>query len=544
MSAAVKLENRQVSKTAGTMKILISDSLSQEGIDYLKLQPNLEVVYRTDLSSDALLSEIEQAHALIVRSKTQVTPELIAAARHLRVIGRAGAGVDNIDLETATRKGIVVMNTPGGNSISAAEHAFALLISLARKIPFAHTSQRAGQWNKSSFMGQELHGKTLGIVGLWKIGSLLTKRAQAFQMQVLASDPFVSEKYTADLGVELASLEELLARSDFISLHTPLNSKTQGLISRRTIQLMKKGAFVINTARGGLIVEEDLVAAIKEGHLGGAALDVFETEPNVPSHLRETEGIILTPHIAGSTIEAQSKVGYDIAVQVANYLQHDIILNAVNFPSLTSKDLEHLQPYLKLGEKLGSFISQISQIRISEIGIRYYGDLTQVNYKPISNYILKAILRPMLSEEINEVNARNYARERGISVIESVSSRLRSYSNLISIQLRSPEKMEWIEGAILHQGNLRLVSLDGIPVETQLGNHILFIRNDDTPGVIGQVGTILGESKINIASFVLGRDGDQPHAVGVVNTDDDVAHEVIERIRAIPAVSFAHIVRL
>ena len=526
------------------MKILITDPISEEGVDYLKQQPDLEVVCRFDLFLEALFSEIHDAAGLIVRSKTQVTQEVIEKASQLRVIGRAGAGVDNIDLKAATRKGVVVMNTPGGNSISVAEHTFALLLALARRIPFADPSLRSGVWNKKAFVGQELQNKTLGLVGLGKIGSLMAQRAPSFQLKVLAYDPFVSEDYTRDLGVELRTLEEVLSEADFVSLHAPLNEKTKGIICKDTLQLMKKGAFLINAARGELVVEEDLADALEKGHLGGAALDVFENEPNVHPRLIASDHTVLTPHIAASTVEAQSKVGYDIAQQVAAYLQNEVIVNAVNFPSMTPKELEQIQPYLGLADKLGSFISQVSSIRLSEIGIRYYGDFAKLNYKPISNYILKAILKPILSEEINQVNARNYAEERGISVIETVSSRQRSYSNLISIQLRSPEKTEWIEGAILHKGNYRLVSIDGIPIETELGEHILFLRNQDTPGVIGLVGTILGKAKINIASFVLGRDGDGAHAVAVVNTDGEIPEEVMQEIQNIPAVQFLLLVRL
>ncbi|MGH9341686.1 MAG: phosphoglycerate dehydrogenase [Acidobacteriota bacterium] len=526
------------------MKVLISDKLSDEGIQYLKQQPGLEVVNQPGLSPENLLSEIPDAEALIVRSKTRVTREVIDAGKRLRVIGRAGAGVDNIDLEAATRKGIVVMNTPGGNSTSAGEHAFALLASLARRIPFAHASLRQGKWDKNAFVGQEMQDKTIGVLGLGKIGSVVAQRALSFHMKVLAYDPFVSNEYASDLGVELLPLEDVLHQADFITLHLPLNDKTQGLISSENIGLMKQGALLVNTARGGLVIEDDLAEALESGRLGGAALDVFENEPRINPRLLDSDRAVVTPHIAGSTIEAQAKVGYDIAVQIAEYLQHEVIQNAVNFPSVTTKELAHILPYVRLGERLGSFISQVTQIRISEIGIRYYGDLTQINYKPISNYILKAILKPILSEEVNEVNARNYAKERGISVIETVSSRERSYSNLISIQLRSEKETEWIEGAILRQGNLRLVSIDGIPVETQLGDRILFIRNDDTPGVIGQVGTILGSSGINIGSFVLGRDETQPYAIGVINTDSDISEEVLAQIRSIPAVQFAQVVNL
>ncbi|MEJ2082226.1 MAG: NAD(P)-dependent oxidoreductase [Acidobacteriota bacterium] len=428
----------------GIMKVLISDAMSNEGIEFLEGEGQFQVVNRPGLAPADLLEEVADASALIVRSKTKVTAEVIEAAKHLRVVGRAGAGVDNIDLEAATRRGIVVMNTPGGNSVSAGEHAFALLMALARKIPFAHATLKGGKWNKSAFMGRELQGKTLGVLGLGKIG--------------------------------------------------------------------------------------------------GAALDVFEAEPNVSEALRNAPNIILTPHIAGSTQEAQAKVGYDIAVQISNYLQHEVIVNAVNFPSVTTKELKSLEPFIRLGEKLGTLASSISTIRVSEIGLRYYGDLAHTNYKPLSNYILKAILKPILSEEINQVNARKLAIDRGISVIETVSSRERSYSNLISIQLRSPDAMCWVEGAIFHEGNLRLVSVDGISAESQLEKHILFIRNEDKPGVIGRLGTILGEAGINIGSFVLGRSAEVDHAVGVINTDSEIPEPVLEEIRQLPEVRFARLI--
>jgi D-3-phosphoglycerate dehydrogenase / 2-oxoglutarate reductase len=526
------------------MKILITDSLSAEGIAYLQDQPGFQVVNQPGLSPQDLMEAVRDADALIVRSKTKATREIIEAGAKLRVIGRAGAGVDNIDLPAATRRGIVVMNTPGGNSISAAEHAFALMLALARKIPFADASLRAGKWNKSAFVGLELQGKTLGVLGLGKIGSVLARRALDFEMRVVAYDPFVSEKYAEDLGVEVLSLEEVLRQSDFISLHLPSNEKTLGLISRKTIGLMKNGAGLINTARGPLIVEEDLADALEQGKLLGAALDVFEKEPQIHPRLRASDRVVLTPHIAGSTVEAQAKVGYDIAVQISDYLQHEVILNAVNFPSMSSKEMQEILPYAHLGEKLGSFIAQFSQLRLAEIGIRYYGDLTRLNFKPVSNYILKGILKPILSEAINEVNAMDYAKERGIKVVETVSNRQRSYTNLISIQLRSETATEWVEGAVLRRGSLRLTSIDGIPIETELGKTLLFIRNLDTPGVIGHVGTILGDNRINIASFVLGRAEDRPNAIGVVNTDSVISEEVLKQIRGIPAVKFAQVIQL
>jgi D-3-phosphoglycerate dehydrogenase len=526
------------------MKVLISDKMSPEGIQYLEDQGSFTVVNRPGMPPEELLKEVSDASALIVRSKTKVTPDVIEAAKELKVIGRAGAGVDNIDLEAATGRGIVVMNTPGGNSVSAGEHAFALMIALARRIPFAHSSMKQGLWNKSAFMGKELLHKTLGVVGIGKIGSVVAQRGAGFQMKVLAYDPFVSEAYAADLGVELCSLDELFQKSDFISLHLPANEKTKHLINSDTLNQMKDGVFLVNAARGALVNEVDLIAALEEGKLAGAALDVFETEPDVNAKIRELENVVLTPHIAGSTSEAQAKVGTAIAVQISNYLRDNLIVNAVNFPSLSSQEQSNLEPFIKLGEKLGSFIGQISEIRISEIGLRYYGELAQMNYKPLGSYILKAILRPILSEDINQVSARKIADDRGISVVETTSTRERDYSNLISVQLRSETETEWVEGAILHHGNLRLVSVDGIPAETPLGDNILFIRNADTPGVVGHIGTTLGELEINIGSFVLGRSENHAHAVGVVNTDTPVPSEALEKIEAIPAVQFARLISL
>jgi D-3-phosphoglycerate dehydrogenase len=526
------------------MKVLVADGISNAGVDYLEKQQGIEAADRRGLDRDEFLREIRDAGGLIVRSRTKVDAEALGTAESLKVVGRAGAGVDNIDLARATQKGVLVMNTPGGNSVSAGEHAFALMISLARKIPAADASLRGGEWNKSKFMGRELQYKTLGVAGLGKIGSVVARRALGFQMKVLGYDPFVTEKYAADLGVELVSLEEILGQSDFLSLHLPLNDQTRGVICKSTIDLMKDDAILINAARGGVVLEEDLADALDEGRLGGAALDVFEKEPTVNPRLQQSPKVILTPHIAGSTVEAQDKVGMDIARQVANYLTDEIIVNAVNFPSISPRDLDSLAPYITLGEKLGSLIGQISTARIEEIGIRYYGGLTQLDYRPISNYILKAILRPILSEAINEVNAYSYAEERGISVVETVSSRQRGHSNLISLQLRSPSGMDWVEGAILHEGRIWLISVDGIPVETRLGENLLVVRNDDRPGVIGQVGTVLGENQINIASFVLGKDESHSYALGIVNTDSEIQEEVLEQIREIPAVQSAQTVVL
>lgn len=530
---------------AESVKVLVSDSISERGVELLR-ERRFDVDYRPDLSASQLLGCIGQYDALLVRSKTQVTAEVLAAAARLKWIGRAGAGVDNIDLEEATRRGIIVANTPGGNSVSAAEHAMALLLALARKIPEASARTKSGAWDKKSFTGIELYGKTLGILGLGKIGAEVARRALSFEMRVIAYDPFVSAKLAQELRVELHPLAEVIRRSDFLSLHLPSNEDTERMINAGSIAEMKRGVCLVNCARGDLIDEQDLVAALDSGHVAAAGLDVFREEPTSNQALLSHPRVIATPHIAGSTVEAQERVGYDVAIQLADYFQDGVIRNAVNFPAISTAEYAELRPYLDLGLKLGCVVSQINRIRIDEIGIRYYGSLVDLNFKPISNYILSGILKPTVAR-INPINARSAAQERGIAIIETVSTRPRSFSNLISIQLRSADGQEWVEGALLHHQNMRLVSIDGIDLEVPLGKTMLFIRNNDKPGVIGQIGTILGNHAINIASFTLGRgDEDAPRrgAIGVVNTDNDIPTEVLREIQACPAIEFARVVRL
>lgn len=526
------------------MKLLVCDRISPSGLALLEGSHGFSVVFQPGLSGDQLLHEINDAVALIVRSSTQVSRDVIEAASQLRVIGRAGAGLDNIDLPAATQKGILVMNTPRANSVSAAEHAFALLMTLARRIPQADVSVKAGDWNKTEFLGQELRGKTLGILGLGQIGSLMARHASGFEMRVIAYDPFVSQDYASDQNVGLEDLTSIFENSDFLSLHLPLTDETRGIVCKEKLSLMKSSAFLINAARGKLIVESDLLDHLEKGRLAGAALDVFEQEPAISPRLRQNDRVVLTPHIAGSTVEAQDQVGLTIASQVMNYLEKDAIVNAVNFFSLSTPESAKINAFMELAFKLGSFAAQICGIRVNEIRIRYYGELAHLDYRPISNHILKAVLGPLLAEPVNEVNARTYAEPRGIEVIETVSTRNRDHANLISLQLRNPEETIWVEGSIVHQGKIWLVSVDGIPLETPLGNYVLFIRNQDKPGVIGNVGTILGKHHINIASFVLGRADDLTQARGVINTDDLVPPLVMHKIQKIPAISYARLVKL
>ena len=527
------------------MKILITDKLSQQGIELLRQEPNWQVDVRTNLTAPQLLNEIGQYDGLLLRSNTQVTADVIKAAQKLKVIGRAGTGVDNIDVEAATTKGIVVMNTPGGNSISVTEHTIGLLLSLARYLPQASSSTKQGKWEKKQFTGFELKDKILGVVGLGRVGIEVVKRAKAFQMTIVVYDPFVSDRLAQDLNIRMVSLDQLFASADIITLHVPLVEATRNLINSQSIAKMKDGVRIINTARGELINEHDLVAALESGKVAAAALDVFSVEPPAPeSPLLKHPNVIVTPHIAASTLEAQEVVGVEIAEQVRSFLKEGIIRNAVNFPSVSFEEYKKLGPFLRLGENLGSFISQMSEGRMNEIGIRYYGETVDINTNLVANSIIVGILKPILCEGVNIINARKILDEREILLIESRSNRVRSYSNLISVRLKTNVREEWIEGTILSQDNIRLVSVDGIDIEAPLYGTILFIRNNDTPGVIGQIGTLLGNHNINIANFALGRSEGNHHAVGVVNVDSEISEEVLRQIHACPSIQFARVVEL
>lgn len=526
------------------MKILISDKISQQGIELLQQEAAWQVDAKTSLAPAQLLEIIGSYDGLLVRSNTKVSAEVIEAGKNLKVIGRAGTGVDNINLEAATNKGIVVMNTPGGNSVSVAELAMGLMLSMARAVPQASASTKEGKWDRKSFTGLELKDKTLGIVGFGKIGMEVAKRAKAFQMNLLVYDPYVSERLTQDFSVKLVPLNELFAGSDIITLHVPLVEATRHLINTSSITRMRDGVRIINTARGELINESDLAAALDSGKVASAALDVLSQEPPTPDNpLPVHPKVIVTPHIAASTAEAQDMVGVEIAEQVRGFLKDGIIRNAVNFPSVSFEEYKKIGPFLQLGENLGGFISQICEGRLSEVGIRYYGETVDINTHLIASSILVGILKPQLGEGINLINARKHLDERGILLIESHSTRVRSYSNLISVRVKSEVREEWIEGTILSKDNIRLVSVDGIDIEAPLHGSILFIRNNDTPGVIGQIGTLLGNNQINIANFALGR-SESRHAVGVVNVDNRISESLLRQIRACPSIQFARVVQL
>lgn len=539
------------------MKILVTDKIAERGLDLLRGEGwTIEEVPPKDTA--AIKKALAGATAWILRSGTQVTTTLLEAAPQLKVIGRAGIGVDNIDLEAATRRGILVMNTPGGNAVSVAEHTFALLLALARRVPAADQSTRAGEWRKNEFAGLELKGKTLGLVGLGRIGQEVARRALVFEMQVMAHDPFVAAALARDLGVELVGLDDLLARADFLSLHATLTPETQHLLNRERLARSKRGIRILNTARGELVDEAALAEALQSGQVAGAALDVFADEPPRDSPLLKLPNVIATPHIGGSTAEAQEEVGWRIAQQVRDYLKDGVVRNAVNLPTLSAEEYRRLKPYLELAERLGAFAAQVAgpMLRVS---LRYAGEVGELNTQLLRNAVLKGILARVVSEPANLVNAQTLAAERGLTIEETHVRREQSRSlgipNTLGVTLHSNGEQFSVEGTVLHGAALRILAVDDIEIEAPLEGTLIFLRNRDVPGVIGQIGTLLGGRNINIASFALGRReqsgsmgslgrGGGAEAVAIVRVDGAVPEPVLAALRGIPAVTFARVVEL
>ena len=526
------------------MKILVADSVSERAVEILREQESWDVVFLPKKTGAKVAEEIRDADALIVRSATKVTAELLAGAKQLRVIGRAGTGVDNVDLDAATQKGVVVMNTPGGNAQSVAEHTLALLLALARRIPQADASMKQGRWEKKKLEGMELRGKTLGLIGLGQIGAGVAQLAKAFEMQIIAYDPYVSSLLAGDLAVKLVSLEEVLKSADFISLHASATPETRHLINARTLALAQPGVRIVNCARGELINEADLLSALECGLVAGAGLDVFETEPPKDSKLVSHPNVIATPHIAGSTEEAQEFVGIRIAEQVRDFLISGVARSAVNMPAVSPEEFKKLEPYIQLGEKLGAFLAQIAGERIREVRISYDGGLAELNTHLVKNAVLKGILTPALSEQVNLINAGALAQKRGVEVAEVRSARRATFSNSLGIGIYTEGEPATGVGMVGVRGALRILGLYDIDIEAPLRGIIIFIRNQDVPGVIGRVGTILGDRRINIATFTLGRNPQTQQAIALVNVDNHVPDEVLQEIRAIPAVSTARVVEV
>ncbi|MCD6489791.1 MAG: phosphoglycerate dehydrogenase [Thermodesulfobacterium sp.] len=488
------------------MKVLISDPVSEEGVQILK-DAGLEVFYKPGLSPEELLEIIPEFDAIIIRSSTKITKEVIEKAKKLKVIGRAGIGLDNVDLQAANEKGIVVMNVPGGNTLSAAEHTLALLFALARKIPQAVASLKQGKWEKKKFMGVELNNKVLGIIGLGRIGSIVADRALAMEMKVIAFDPFVSPEAAEKKGVELVTLEELYKRSDFITIHTPLTKETYHLIDEKAFSIMKDGVYIINCARGGIIDESALYKAMVSGKVAGAALDVFEKEPVDPDNpLLSLPNFIGTPHLGASTIEAQKNVAVEIAKQVVDYLLKGIIRNAVNVPSLPPEVLKTITPVLTLAEKMGLLAAQITEGAIKEVEITYKGEISQLDVKPITLAFVKGLLFPFLKEDVNYVNALIRAKERDIKITESKTEFSEDFTSLISAKVKHTEGETIVEGTIFGKKEPRIVRINGFRLDALPEGHMLYIFNEDKPGVIGKIGTILGSHNLNISRMYVGQD--------------------------------------
>ncbi len=526
------------------MKVLIAEKISEKALEILKAEKSFQVINLPSKSTAKLADEISNADALIVRSATKVTAKLLDAAARLRVIGRAGVGVDNVDLDAATRRGIVVMNTPGGNSTAVAEHTLALLLAMARRVPQADASLKQGHWEKKKLEGIELRGKTLGLIGLGKVGTEVARMARALEMEVIAYDPYVSSLIAREQAVHLAPLEEVLKQSDFLSLHASATPETQHLINAKTLAMTKPGVRIVNCARGELIDEAALVAALDSGHVAGAGLDVFETEPPQSSRLVAHANVISTPHIAGSTEEAQEVVGIRIAEQVRDYLLTGVARNAVNMPSISAEEYKKLEPYIQLGEKLGAFLVQLAGERLEEVRLSYDGGLAELNTHLVKNAVLKGVLNRMLSEQANLVNAGALAQARGLEVVEMRSARRAAFSNSLGIALKTETEITSGLGMVGLRGGLRILGINDIDIEAPLKGFILFIRNQDVPGVIGRVGTILGNHKVNIANFALGRDREAGEALGLVNVDSPIPEDVLNELRSIPAIRVAKVVEV
>jgi D-3-phosphoglycerate dehydrogenase len=527
------------------IKVLVSDPLSEEGLRILNEAKELQVDVKTELKPDALKSIIKDYDALVVRSATKVNKDIINAAEKLRVIGRAGVGLDNVDLEAATQKGIIVMNTPGGNTISTAEHTMSMILALSRNIPQANFSVKSGEWKRSKFMGIELYNKILGIVGLGRIGSEVAKRALSFGMKILAYDPFLSQEVAAGLGVEVVELKELLTRSDYITVHTPLTEETKHMLSSAQFAVMKKGVRLINCARGGIIDEEALIEAIKTGQVSGAALDVFEKEP-VPSdsELLKLDNVILSPHLGASTEEAQVNVAIEVAEIVRDALLGKGIRNAANYPCLEPEVYKIIEPYLHLTERLGSFTGQLVEGRLLELNINYSGDIIQHELTPLTLALAKGVLSPILQETVNFINAVTLAKERGIKINEAKSSREKEFVTLIQLEVKTDKETRRISGTLSSNKQPRIVKIDEYYVELSPIGEMIIVRNWDRPGIIGNLGTLLGLHNINIAAMTFGRDKPGGGAITVLNVDSPVSAEVLGKIKKLENILAVKVIKV
>jgi D-3-phosphoglycerate dehydrogenase len=515
-------------------KVLIADKLSPAAIEIFQRR-GVETDVKVGLTKDQLLEIIGEYDGLAIRSATKVTAEVLKAATNLKVVGRAGIGVDNVDVDAATAAGVVVMNTPFGNATTTAEHAISMMMALARDIPAADRSTRAGKWEKSRFMGVELTGKTLGIVGCGNIGSIVADRAHGLKMKVVGFDPFLSDARAEELGIEKVELDELCRRADVITLHTPLTDQTRNLFSRERLLTCRKGVRIVNCARGGLVDEQALHDLIVEGHVAGAALDVFAVEPAKESPLFGLEKVVVTPHLGASTTEAQENVALQVAEQISDYLLDGAIINALNMPSVSAEDAPRLKPYMSLAEQLGSFAGQLTETGLKGATVTFAGHAATLNSKPLTQLILKGLLAPF-ADSVNMVNAPALAKSRGIQLTTVTHEHVDGYQTLITLEVVTEKGPRTVSGTLFQGVKPRLVEIRGIPIDAELAGSVLYVRNQDKPGFIGALGQLLGEAAVNIATFHLGRDKPGGDAIALVAIDQAVPAEVLEKIHALPHV--------
>lgn len=515
------------------MKVLVSDNISTKGIDILK-NAGLQVDLKVGLKPDELKSIIKDYHALVIRSSTKVTAEIIKHAENLKVIGRAGSGLDNVDRVAASKQGIVVMNTPGGNTITTAELTIAMLFATARKIPQANASMTAGKWEKKKFMGVELYNKTIGILGLGRIGTEVARRCQGMGMNIIAYDPFMSDEKAEEMGIEKVEIAEIYKRADFITIHTPLTAETKTMINKKTISSMKNGVYILNCARGGIINEKDLLDALNSGKVGGAAIDVFEKEPPEDNPLVGHEKVVCTPHLGASTKEAQENVAVAVAEQIRDYLINGTIRNAVNFPSIPADQVSTLRPYITLAENMGSFATQMFEGAVKEVHLEYRGEASALTTSPMTAAALKGLLSPILHDSANFINAPLIAKERGIEVKETKSADAGDYYSMIIMTLKSAKKSIRVAGTLFSKKDPRIVKVNEFTVEITPDGNMLFLYNNDKPGVIGNIGSLLGRNGINIGRMHFGRETPGGLAISIVNIDSPVDDKIIEELKQLP----------
>lgn len=527
------------------MKILISDKLANEGVEILKNVKEFTVDCKYGLKPEELKSIIKNYDALIVRSATQVTAEIIEAAGQLKVIGRAGVGLDNVDLPAATKKGIVAMNTPAGNTTSTAEHTISLILALSRNIPQACASIKAGKWERSKFEGVELYGKTLGVVGLGRIGSTVAKFAKSFGMKVIVFDPYLSMEAASKLGVQMVEFQTLIAEADYITIHIPKTAETSSLIGDKEFEKMKKTVRLVNCARGGIIDEQALIRALETKKIAGCALDVYEVEPpDFASQLFKFDNCICTPHLGASTSEAQVNVAVEIAESVRDALLGKGIINAANFPSVNAEAYKILEPYINLATRIGKFAGQLVQGRVSEVKISYSGIVTQYKVAPVTLSAIYGILSPIMGDTVNFINAIDLAKERAINVQEIISSTEEEFVNCIKLELKSDKETFSVWGTLSGNKKPRVVKINDVYVEAVPEGYIIFIHNNDKPGLVGAIGTILGQMKVNIAAISLGREAQSGVAISVVNVDNAVSEETQEKLRSTKDILFVKVLKV